>query len=298
MNELINVPANVPIIAQREVTRHILNRFGIRTQKRLGQHFLVDEQVVRGIAAALELEAGMPVLEIGPGIGTLTQFLAMTGAEVTVVELDRRCIEIMGTTLQTYENVRVVQGDVLAVDFAAVMGDRPFYIAGNLPYYITTPIMMKILEERIPAEKMVFMVQKEVADRMTCGPGTKDYGSLSVAVQYYTEAQKLFEVPAGSFLPPPAVNSAVILCTLRKTPPVEIPSEKLFFRVVRAAFGQRRKTLANALQGGGFARETVAAMLKLTGIDGGRRGETLGMEEFAALSRAHYAERGSVVDAT
>ena len=276
-----------PIIAQREVTRHILNRFGIRTQKRLGQHFLVDELVVQGIASSLELEPGMPVLEIGPGIGTLTQFLAMTGARVTAVELDRRCIEIMATTLKAYENVRVVQGDVLSLNFTELMGSEPFCIAGNLPYYITTPIVMKILEERIPAEKMVFMVQKEVADRMVSLPGTKDYGALSVAVQYHTEATKLFEVPAAAFMPPPAVNSAVILCKLRKQPPVDVPSEKLFFRIVRSAFGQRRKTLANSLQGCGFAKEEVLKMLRDTGIDGSRRGETLSMDEFAALSRAY-----------
>ena len=278
-----------PIIAQREVTRHILKRFGIRTQKRLGQHFLVDEVVVRGIADSLELQPGMQVLEIGPGIGTLTQFLAMTGAQVTAVELDRRCVGIMATTLQAYDNVRVVQGDVLTLDFAATMGSGPFQIAGNLPYYITTPIMMKILEERIPAEKMVFMVQKEVADRMVSLPGTKDYGSLSVAVQYHTEATKLFEVPSSAFMPPPAVDSAVILCKMRKQPPVEVPSEKLFFQVVRAAFGQRRKTLANALQGGGFAKDAVQSILGDTGIDGGRRGETLSMDEFAALSRSYGA---------
>ncbi|HWR31053.1 MAG TPA: 16S rRNA (adenine(1518)-N(6)/adenine(1519)-N(6))-dimethyltransferase RsmA [Negativicutes bacterium] len=276
-----------PIIAQREVTRHILNRFGIRTQKRLGQHFLVDELVVQGIAASLELEPNMPVLEIGPGIGTLTQFLAMTGAQVTAVELDRRCIEIMATTLKAYDNVRVVQGDVLSLNFTELMGSGPFCIAGNLPYYITTPIVMKILEERIPAEKMVFMVQKEVADRMVSSPGTKDYGALSVAVQYHTEATKLFEVPSAAFMPPPAVDSAVILCKMRKQPPVDVPSEKLFFRIVRAAFGQRRKTLANSLQGCGFAKEEVQAMLGETRIDGGRRGETLYMEEFAALSRAY-----------
>ena len=276
-----------PIIAQREVTRHILNRFGIRTQKRLGQHFLVDEQVVRGIASALELKPGMPVLEIGPGIGTLTQFLAMTGAQVTAVELDRRCIEIMGTTLKAYENVRVVQGDILSLDFMELMGPDPFYIAGNLPYYITTPIVMKILEDRMPVDQMVFMVQKEVADRMVSGPGTKDYGALSVAVQFHTEATKMFEVPSAAFMPPPAVDSAVVHFRRRQQPPVEVPSDTLFFRVVRAAFGQRRKTLANSLQGNGFAKEDVLAMLRDTGIDGGRRGETLSMEEFAALSRAY-----------
>ena len=280
-----------PIIAQREVTRHILNRFGIRTQKKLGQHFLVDETVVRRIAESLELKPDVPVLEIGPGIGTLTQFLAMTGARVTAVELDRRCIEIMGTTLKAYDNIRIVQGDVLTLDFAELMGEGPFQIAGNLPYYITTPIVMKILEGNVPAEKMVFMVQKEVADRMVSGPGTKDYGALSVAVQYHTAAVKLFEVPSAAFMPPPAVDSAVILCTKRTQPPVDVPSAKLFFRVVRAAFGQRRKTLANALQGGGFSREEVTAMLQETGIKGERRGETLSLDEFAALSRSYARNR-------
>lgn len=288
-----------PIIAQREVTRHILNRFGIRTQKKLGQHFLVDETVVRRIAESLELKPDVPVLEIGPGIGTLTQFLAMTGARVTAVELDRRCIEIMGTTLKAYDNIRIVQGDVLTLDFAELMGAGPFQIAGNLPYYITTPIVMKILEGHVPAEKMVFMVQKEVADRMVSGPGTKDYGALSVAVQYHTEAVKLFEVPSAAFLPPPAVDSAVILCTKRVQPPVAVPSEKLFFRVVRAAFGQRRKTLTNALQGGGFSKEEVTAMLQQTGIKGERRGETLSLDEFAALSRSFaYNRKEGVSDET
>ena len=280
-----------PIIAQREVTRHILNRFGIRTQKKLGQHFLVDESVVRRIAESLELKADMPVLEIGPGIGTLTQFLAMTGARVTAVELDRRCIEIMGTTLKAYNNIRIVQGDVLSLDFAELMGAGSFQIAGNLPYYITTPIVMKILEGHVPAEKMVFMVQKEVADRMVSAPGSKEYGALSVAVQYHTKAVKLFEVPSAAFMPPPAVDSAVILCTKRAQPPVDIPSEKLFFRVVRAAFGQRRKTLANSLQGGGFSKEEVTAMLQETRIKGERRGETLSLDEFAALSRSYARNR-------
>jgi 16S rRNA (adenine1518-N6/adenine1519-N6)-dimethyltransferase len=275
-----------------------LKRFGLRTQKKLGQHFLVDESVVSRIASALELGSGTPVLEIGPGIGTLTQALAMTGANVTAVELDRRFIGILDLTLKAYPNVRVVQGDVLSLDIPEIMGAGPFHIAGNLPYYITTPIIMKILEERVPTDRMVFMVQKEVADRMVSGPGTKDYGALSVAVQFFTEASKLFEVPASSFMPPPAVESAVILCRLRKAPPVDVPSEKLFFRMVRAAFGQRRKTLANSLRGCGFASEAVTEMLKGTGIDGTRRGETLFMEEFASLSRVYYAlERGAKEDA-
>ena len=276
-----------PIIAQRDVTKHILNRFGIRTQKKLGQHFLVDESVVRRIAAALELTPDEKVLEIGPGIGTLTQLLAMTGAHVTAVELDRRFIDILAKTLQGYENINVVQGDVLSLDMQEIMGQGKFQIAGNLPYYITTPIIMKFLEERVLAERMVFMVQKEVADRMVSAPGTKDFGALSVAVQYFTEASKLFEVPASAFLPPPAVDSAVILCRMRQQPPVEVLSEKVFFRVVKAAFAQRRKTLANSLRGGGLPGEAVAVMLKKTGIDGSRRGETLSLEEFAALSRVY-----------
>ena len=162
---------NEPIIAKREVTRHILSSFGIRTQKKLGQHFLVDEAVVGSIAASLELQPGMPVLEIGPGIGTLTQQLAMTGAAVTAVELDRRCIEIMATTLKAYNNVRVVQGDVLALDFAGTMGDEPFCIAGNLPYYITSPLIMRLLESRLPLTSVTVMVQKEAAERLCAAPG-------------------------------------------------------------------------------------------------------------------------------
>lgn len=275
-----------PIIANRTVTRHLLNRFGIRTQKKLGQHFLVEPAIVEAIAAALQLTPDASVLEIGPGIGTLTQFLARTGARVTAVELDRRCGEILATTLNTYENVRVIQGDILNVSVSDLMGTDPFCVAGNLPYYITTPIIMKILEESWPVTTMIFMVQKEVADRMVAIPGGKEYGALSVAVQYHTEAKKLFEVPANSFLPPPAVESAVILLSRRSQPPVAIPSEKMFFRLVRAAFGQRRKTLANALQGGGFSRAQVSFMLEQSGIDGKRRGETLSLEEFAELSRA------------
>ena len=276
-----------PIIAERDVTRHILSRFGIRLQKKMGQHFLVDESVVRNIADSLELTPDEPVLEIGPGIGTLTQMLAMTGAQVTAVELDRRFIDILAKTLQGYENVRVVQGDVLSLDVREVMGTGRFQIAGNLPYYITTPIVMKFLEEKVPVDRMVFMVQKEVADRMVASPGTKAYGALSIAVRYHTEATKLFEVPAGAFMPPPAVDSAVILLRRRENPPVEVPSEKLFFQLVKAAFAQRRKTLANSLRGGGIPDDVVAAILDKTGMDGKRRGETLSLEEFAVLCRAY-----------
>ena len=280
-----------PILAKREVTRHLLDRMGIRLQKKMGQHFLVDEQAVRNIAAALALSPGEVVLEIGPGIGTLTQMLALTGAKVTAVELDRRFIDILAKTMSAYDNVRVVQGDILNLNIRDVMDAGRFHIAGNLPYYITTPIVMKFLEDKLPVSRMVFMVQKEVADRMAASPGSKDYGALSVAVQYHTIPEKLFEVPSDSFLPPPAVDSAVILLRRREKPAVDIPSEAAFFRLVRAAFAQRRKTLTNALRGSGIAVEAVSFMLAQAGLDGKRRGETLSLDEFAALCRAYCQNR-------
>ena len=276
---------NEPIIAKREVTRHILRRFDIRASKRLGQNFLVDETVVSNIAAALELRPGDPVLEIGAGIGTLTQALALTGAQVTAVEIDRRFLEIVDKTLASYSNIRYIHGDIMELDIAREMGGVPFRAVGNLPYYITTPILMSLIEERLPIDRMAFMVQKEVAQRLVSGPGSKDYGSLSVAAQFHTEPEILFYVPPTAFIPEPAVESAVVLFRFRKAPAVDVPSETDFFRVVKSAFAQRRKTLSNSLKGSGFTAEMVAGMLDQTGIDGGRRGETLSLDEFALLAR-------------
>lgn len=275
-----------PCIAQRDVTLHIVKTFGIHMSKKLGQNFLIDANVVAGIVSAANVAQGDPVLEIGPGIGTLTQGLAEAGAEVTAVELDRRLLDVLGKTLEGYNNVRVVHGDILKIDISREINREKYKVVANLPYYITTPIIMKFLEEKMPVELLVTMVQKEVAERMVAKPGGKDYGALSVAVQYYTKPEIMFIVPPQAFIPPPAVESAVIRCTVRSAPPVAVDSEKMFFRVVKAAFAQRRKTLANGLKAAGLVKEELEQVLAQAGIDGGRRGEQLSLEEFAALANA------------
>ena len=273
-----------PMIARKEVTLHVLKTFDIRASKKLGQNFLVDPQIVAGIVGAAEIGPEDRVLEIGPGIGTLTQALAETGAAVTAVELDQRLLSVLAKTLEGYDNIRVIHGDILKVDIPREMGEGGYKVVANLPYYITTPIVMALLERRLPLERLVTMVQKEVALRMVAKPGSKDYGALSVAVQYYTEPRILFSVPSKSFIPAPAVESAVICCKVRTKPPVEIASEKLFFRVVKSAFGQRRKTLNNALKLTGLSSQGIATILEGAKIDGVRRGETLTLDDFAALS--------------
>ncbi|MBQ9615247.1 MAG: 16S rRNA (adenine(1518)-N(6)/adenine(1519)-N(6))-dimethyltransferase RsmA [Selenomonadaceae bacterium] len=275
-----------PTIASREVTQHILKVFHLRASKKLGQNFLIDAAVVRGIVEAAELQEGERVLEIGPGIGTLTQGLAESGAQVTAVELDKKLPAVLAETLKGYENVRIVQGDILKTDIRELMGDAPFKVAANLPYYITTPILMALLEQRLPIRKIVTMVQKEVAERMIAPPGSKTYGALSVAVQYYTAPEIVLDVPPKSFIPAPEVDSVVIACKVRGEPPVTVRDEKLFFRVVKAAFGQRRKTLSNALKGAGFLKDEVQEALEKAGIEAARRGETLSLEEFAQLADA------------
>lgn len=272
-----------PTIANKEVTYHILKRFGIRMSKKLGQNFLIDEYVVRSIVEAANIKDGDAVLEIGPGIGTLTQGLAEAGANVTAVEIDRRLIEVLAKTLEGYDNIRVVHGDILKINIAEEVMAPSYKVVANLPYYITTPIIMGLLEARMPIDVLVTMVQKEVALRMVAVPGTKDYGSLSVAVQYYTKPEIMFKVPPASFVPPPAVDSAVIRCTVREKPPVEV-NERVFFRIVKAAFAQRRKTLSNTLKTTGVPAETLKIILEKAGIDGTRRGETLSIEEFAAIA--------------
>ncbi len=275
-----------PVIADRSVTMHILKAFHLRTSKKLGQNFLIDRTVVRGIAEAAELSEGDRVLEIGPGIGTLTQGMAETGADITAVELDKKLPAVLAETLKGYENVRVIQGDILKVNIPEIMGEKPFKVVANLPYYITTPILMALLEKKLPITHIVTMVQKEVAERMIAGPGSKTYGALSVAVQYYTEPEIVLEVPPRSFVPEPEVDSVVISCRVREVPAVRVEDENLFFRVVRGSFGQRRKTLLNALKGAGFQKEILKPALEKVGIEEGRRGETLSLEEFAALADA------------
>ena len=262
------------IIASPEVVHYICKRFDIKMSKKLGQNFLIKRGIVDEIVHAAELTPGEPVLEVGPGIGTLTQGLAQSGADVTAIELDRRLLEVLDTTLASYDNVRIIHGDVLKLDVPSIMNHKPFKVVANLPYYITTPIIMSLLESKLPIERLVVMVQKEVALRMVAKPGTKDYGALSVAVQYYTEPDIVLDVPPKSFLPAPAVTSSVIRCVLRDKPPVDVIDEKLFFRVVKAGFAQRRKTFANTMKTTGLSKDRIEELLAKANIDGQRRGET------------------------
>lgn len=279
------------IIASPQVTNHILQRFKLRADKKLGQNFLIDENIVRNIVAAAELSDKDTVLEVGPGIGTLTQGLAESGASVVAVELDKRLLPVLDTTLEGYDNVRIVNGDILQVDIMQTVGVDEFKVCANLPYYITTPIIFALLEKRLPMERLVAMVQKEVAERMAAKPGGKDYGALSVAIQYYTEPEIAFIVPPSSFIPAPSVDSAVIVCKRREKPPVEVCDEALFFRVVKAAFSLRRKMLNNSLKNMGIKGEQVAKWLELAGVDGKRRAETLSLEDFAALTNTFAASK-------
>ena len=260
-----------PIIASPQVTQHILNRFKLRADKKLGQNFLIDENVVRQIVEAAELSEADTVLEVGPGIGTLTQGLAESKAKVVAVELDTRLLPVLATTLEGYDNVRVVHGDILKVNIMEEVGAPSFKVCANLPYYITTPIIFALLEKRLPMERLVAMVQKEVAERMAAQPGGKEYGALSVAIQYYTEPEIAFIVPPTSFIPAPAV---------------ELCDEALFFRVVKAAFSLRRKMLSNSLKNMGIKAEQVAKWLELADVDGKRRAETLSLEDFAKLTNS------------
>ena len=277
------------VIASPEVVHYICKRFDIKMSKKLGQNFLIKRGIVDEIVHAAELTPGEPVLEVGPGIGTLTQGLAQSGADVTAIELDRRLLEVLDTTLASYENVRIVHGDVLKLDVPTIMNHKPFKVVANLPYYITTPIIMSLLESKLPIERLVVMVQKEVALRMVAKPGTKDYGALSVAVQYYTEPDIVLDVPPKSFLPAPAVTSSVIRCVLRDKPPVDVINEKLFFRVVKAGFAQRRKTFANTMKTTGLSKDRIEELLAKANIDGQRRGETFTLQEFADVANAWAA---------
>ena len=277
------------VIASPEVVHYICKRFDIKMSKKLGQNFLIKRGIVDEIVHAAELTVGEPVLEVGPGIGTLTQGLAQSGADVTAIELDRRLLEVLDTTLASYDNVRIIHGDVLRLDVPTIMNHKPFKVVANLPYYITTPIIMSLLESKLPIERLVVMVQKEVALRMIAKPGTKDYGALSVAVQYYTEPDIVLDVPPKSFLPAPAVTSSVIRCVLRDKPPVDVIDEKLFFRVVKAGFAQRRKTFSNTMKTTGLTRDRIEELLAKANIDGQRRGETFTLQEFADVANAWAA---------
>jgi|HigsolmetaGSP12D_1036236.scaffolds.fasta_scaffold00217_7 16S rRNA (adenine1518-N6/adenine1519-N6)-dimethyltransferase len=274
-------------------TRDILRRHGFTVRKSLGQNFLTDGNILGKIVDAADLDKTKGVLEIGPGLGALTERLAEAAGRVAAIEIDGRLLPILREALAPYPNVELVHADVLKTDLHGLWervfaGCSEVSVAANLPYYITTPILMKLLEERLPFRHIVVMVQKEVAERLAASPGGKDYGSLSVAVQYYCEPEFVCAVPAGVFIPAPQVDSAVIRLTRRADPPVRVTDERRLFRVVHAAFAQRRKTLANNLSAlaGRDRKGELEDLLRRIGIDPGRRGETLSLAEFAALSEA------------
>ncbi len=265
----------------------LLQRHAFSTRKRLGQHFLISRRVLDAIVAACALDEGVPVLEIGPGIGTVTRALAEAGARVTAVELDARAVAVLEETVGAFPGVRVVHDDILAVDLPALLDGAQVTVVGNLPYYITTPVISRMLETAPHIIRMVFMVQREVAERMLAAPGTREYGSLTVYAQVYATVERVCKVPRGAFLPPPSVDSAVVKLTVRPQPQVPAALQPVFFQVVRAAFGQRRKMLENALMGGGVlggVREAIAAALLAAGIVSTRRGETLSIDEFRRVA--------------
>ncbi|GFH94514.1 ribosomal RNA small subunit methyltransferase A [Lachnospiraceae bacterium] len=267
----------------------VLQKYNFVFQKKFGQNFLIDPRVLEKIVDAARITPQDCVLEIGPGIGTMTQYLAESAREVVAVEIDRALISILQDTLSAYDNVTVLNQDIMKVDVGRIVEERnqgrPIKVVANLPYYITTPIIMGLLENHVPLQSITVMVQKEVAERMQVGPGTKEYGALSLAVQYYAMPEVVAHVPANCFMPRPNVDSTVIRLTRYQEPPVKAADEKYLFALIRASFNQRRKTLANGLLGGmGLPREQVVAALEEMGLPASVRGEALTLEQFARLS--------------
>lgn len=269
----------------------VLQKYKFNFQKKFGQNFLIDTHVLDKIIGSAEITKDDVVLEIGPGIGTMTQYLACAAKKVIAVEIDKALIPILEDTLSEYENVRVINHDVLKVDIAKLAeeenGGKPIKVVANLPYYITTPIIMGLFENHVPIKSITVMVQKEVADRMQVGPGTKDYGALSLAVQYYAKPYIVANVPPNCFMPRPKVGSAVIRLECYENPPVTVEDEKLMFRLIRASFNQRRKTLANGLKNSpelDYTKEEIEAAIEALGRGASIRGEALTLEEFAKLA--------------
>ena len=272
-------------------TIEILQKYHFNFQKKFGQNFLIDTSVLDRIVAAAEITKEDCVLEIGPGIGTMTQYLAESAGEVVAVEIDKNLIPILEETLCAYDNVTVINDDILKVDVNKIVqeknGGRPVKVVANLPYYITTPIIMGLFENHVPLKSITIMVQKEVADRMQVGPGTKDYGALSLAVQYYAKPEIVANVPPNCFIPRPNVGSAVIRLTRYEVPPVQVRDEKRMFALIRASFNQRRKTLVNGLSnaaGLNVTKEQVAQALEKMELSPTIRGEALTLEQFARLA--------------
>lgn len=272
-------------------TIEVLQKYNFNFQKKFGQNFLIDTHVLDKIIAASEITRDDCVLEIGPGIGTMTQYLAENAREVVAVEIDDHLIPILEDTLSAYDNVTVIHNDILKVDIAKIVEEKnagnPIKVVANLPYYITTPIIMGLFESHVPLKSITIMVQKEVADRMQVGPGTKDYGALSLAVQYYAEPEIVANVPPNCFMPRPNVGSAVIRLTRYDKPPVEVKDEKFMFSLIRASFNQRRKTLVNGLTNAAnlsVTKEQIVSALEQMNLSSTIRGEALTLEQFAALA--------------
>lgn len=279
-------------------TRGILEKYGFSFKKSLGQNFLIDTNILRKIVEFAGLTEETGAIEIGPGIGALTEQLARSSKKVVAFEIDQRLLPILAETLSPYPNVKIIHQDVLKADVQEVLEEEfadtsDLMVVANLPYYVTTPIIMRLLEEQLPIRGIVVMLQKEVADRISAKPGTKDYGSLSIAIQYYTEAETVMVVPKTVFVPQPNVDSAVIRLTKRETPAVKVKDESFFFQVTKASFAQRRKTILNNLTSqlpdGKNKKAEILDALQASGIDPARRGETLSLQEFARLSDELYA---------
>lgn len=282
-----------PTLGNPQNTIAVLQKYNFVFQKKFGQNFLIDTHVLDKIIRSAEITKDDFVLEIGPGIGTMTQYLACAAGKVVAVEIDRALIPILEDTLEGYDNVTVINDDVLKVDIAKLAeeqnGGKPIKVVANLPYYITTPIIMGLFEKRVPVKSITVMVQKEVADRMQTGPGSKDYGALSLAVQYYAKPYIVANVPPNCFMPRPKVGSAVIRLDRFEKPPVEVKDENQMFRIIRASFNQRRKTLANGLRNSAeldFTKEKIEKAIETLGKGPSVRGEALTLEEFAKLSDA------------
>lgn len=280
-----------PTLGNPQNTIEILQKYHFNFQKKFGQNFLIDTHVLEKIISAAGITKDDMVLEIGPGIGTMTQYLAEAAGKVAAVEIDKNLIPILEDTLSEYDNVMVINDDVLKVDIRGLVekenGGRPVKVVANLPYYITTPIIMGLFEGNVPVESITVMVQKEVADRMQVGPGTKDYGALSLAVQFYAKPEIVANVPQNCFMPRPNVGSAVIRLTRHEEVPVQVDDEKLMFHIIRASFNQRRKTLANGLSNAPqvhLSKEEIQECIAELGEPLTIRGEALTLEQFAALS--------------
>lgn len=272
-------------------TIEVLQKYNFNFQKKFGQNFLINTGILEDIIAAAEITKDDFVLEIGPGIGTMTQYLCESAREVVAVEIDKNLIPILADTLSAYDNVEVLNDDILKVDIKTLAeernGGKPIKVVANLPYYITTPIIMGLFESHVPIDSITIMVQKEVADRMQEGPGSKEYGALSLAVQYYADPEIVVNVPPSCFMPQPKVGSAVIRLTRHAEPPVNVENEKLMFQIIRASFNQRRKTLANGLNnfpGLNLSKEAIQQCIEELGVPATIRGEALSLEQFAQLS--------------